>query len=137
MRLRKMQQRRGAILIVVIVCLAIAGMLMASLSRLAAARHDVSRAEQWQVQATWLAESGLQRALARLAADPQYEGETWEPSADAFDENGAIVVIEVEGVSDGASDGPDQRTIRIVADYPNHPLHRCRRTKEAVVPLRL
>ena len=136
MRLRKARRRRGMILVVVLVCLAIAGMLMASLSRLAVARHDVSRAAQWQLQATWLAESGMQRALAQLAADPQYKGETWEPSADeggVFDESGAMVVIEVENVPEG----PGQRTIRVLADYPNHPQHRCRQIKEAVVPLRL
>jgi hypothetical protein len=51
----------------------------------------------WQLQAGWLADSGLQRAVHRLQATSDYPGETWEvPAASLASGRGTSVVIHVQ-----------------------------------------
>ena len=75
------RRRRGAVLIVVLVCLAVAAAISVVVVRqIAMERHGVQM-NQRGLQASWLAEAGVERAAARLAADPKYAGETWIISA--------------------------------------------------------
>jgi type II secretory pathway component PulK len=122
--------RRGAVLVVVLVCLAIATALMGSMLRSAAARHRTLRLEQRRIQAEWLATSALDRAAARLAADADYSGEVWNVPAESLGgADGGVVQIEVRPMTEE----PNDRLVRVRADYPVDPRHRARKTKEAVV----
>ncbi|MEN6493565.1 MAG: hypothetical protein ABFD16_04665 [Thermoguttaceae bacterium] len=122
--------RRGAAVVVAIVCLVVAATIFLTLVRTMIAQRDSVEASAWRIQATWLAESGLERAAARLAADSAYRGETWTLAAEQLDaHNAAVVRIEVQPVADS----PNARQVRVQADFPNHPEHRARQTKEAVV----
>jgi Tfp pilus assembly protein PilV len=108
----------------------VAGVVLSSMLGTAAAHRRALRTELWRVQAQWLAESGLERAAWRLAADPQYTGEVWKLPAEQLDGTAAAAVrIEVETVSDQ----PNRRLVRAQADYPDDPHDRARQTKEAVV----
>ena len=119
--------RRGTVLIVVLVCLAVASVLFVVLAKQATLEHRVAQTRQWAVQAQWLAEAGVERAVARLAANAAYTGETWNVSAEELaGRNGAVVRIRAETIADQ----PDRRTIRVEADYPDDPHHRCRQIKE-------
>jgi hypothetical protein len=85
-----------------------------------------------QVQAAWLAESGLERAAWRLAAEADYAGETWALSADQLAAaDPAVVQIRVETMPEQ----PHRRVVHVQADYPDHPQHRARESKQAVVEL--
>ncbi len=122
-------RRRGVVLLVGIVCLAVASVLFLSLLRLSVAERHRVDTEAWQLQAAWLAESGLERAAARLAADPEYQGETWSLPADVLGtQDDAAVRIQVENVPDD----PHRRTVRVEADYPDHPQRRARYSKQVV-----
>jgi Tfp pilus assembly protein PilX len=123
-------RRRGAVLALVLVCLMVAMALLVSIAKLAAGGRRMVQAEAQQVQAAWLAESGLQRAAAQLAADPDYQGETWSLPAELLPgTRPAAVKIEVQPVPAQ----PDQRLVRVQADYPDDPQHRARHTKQALV----
>jgi hypothetical protein len=92
-------RRRGAILVVVLVCLTVAGLIFVGLLRLAALEHQRIQRRQRAVQAEWLVESGLQRAAARLAADPVYTGETWALTAEEMGgQETATVMLRVEPI---------------------------------------
>ena len=120
--------------VLVIVCVAVTGVMLVSIAKIAAARRQVMQTELWRAQATWLAESGLERAAWRLAADADYTGETWTLSADQLSGTDAAVVrIEVEAVPQQ----PNRRLVRIQVDYPDHPQHRSRQSKQAVVEVKL
>ncbi len=122
--IRKNRPHRGMLAIAVLVCLLIVIAIAGTLIRAATAQRDEARAVERRLQAEWLAEAGLQRAIARLATDPKYQGETWnlEPrDLDAPD--GASVTITVES-------DPTNRTIRARADYPRDPPRRARCTRE-------
>jgi type II secretory pathway component PulK len=112
-------RKRGAALVVLIVSLAIAATLGVSLLRLAAIQRRSLEIHEWQAQAEWLAESGLERAAARLAADPAYHGETWTIPAEeekgdrSVVLSGGEVTIRVEPVAGQE----DRRRILIEADY--------------------
>ena len=124
--------RRGAVLIVVLACLAVALLVMVSLVRLAAVERNQVQVGAWQSQARWLAESALERAAARLAADPKYSGETWSLPAEALGgRDGAVVRIEVET----PTGQPARRLLRVQADYPDHPHLRVRQTRQLAVEI--
>ena len=66
------------VLAVVLLCVSIALMLATVLTRAVAVQHQFDRTAEHQQQCVWLAESGLQRARARLAQSADYRGELWE-----------------------------------------------------------
>jgi hypothetical protein len=124
--------RRGAILIVALVCVAVVTAAMVSLVQLAIGQRNHLRMETVGLQCSWLAESALDRAAWRLSVDAKYPGETWSlPAAAWGGADPAVVMIQVEPVPDQ----PMRRLVRVRADYPDHPQDRVRLSKQAVVEL--
>jgi hypothetical protein len=122
----------GAVLIIALVCMAAAGVIVLSLLQLAVAQRGAIQLEAWEIQAAWMAESGLDRAAARLAADPKYRGEIWTVPAEVFGgEDSAMVRIEVDSIANGAN----RRKVRVQADFPAQPQHHARQSREADIPL--
>jgi hypothetical protein len=102
-------------------------MIAGAILRTGAAQREQVRDQERGLQADWLAEAGLQRAIARLGADPSYTGETWEIDARALDSaDPATIVITVERPADDSR----RRTVRARADYPRDPPRRARRTRQ-------
>jgi hypothetical protein len=122
----------GAVLIIALVCMAAAGVIVLSLLQLAVAQRGAIQLETWEIQAAWMAESGLDRAAARLAADPKYRGEVWTVPAEVFGgEDSAVVRIEV----DSLANEPNRRKVRVQADFPEQPQHHARQSREADIRL--
>ncbi len=119
-------RRRGLTSVAVLVCLIIITMISGAVLRVGLACRDEIRAQERSLQAEWLAEAGIQRALARLAADPAYTGETWDISARELDSADAALVTITIGPAPGE---PKRRHIRAQADYPRDPPRRARYTK--------
>ena len=61
-----MKHKQGVILLLILACLAIAGMLLIAGLNLALSSHHVARQSGWSVQARWPAESGFERAAAEI-----------------------------------------------------------------------
>src|SRR5580704_14652573 len=70
-------RRRGSVMIGVLVSLTIVTALVAGWTSDCISRIAKSRQAEHRLQADWLAESGLDRAAARLAANRGYRGEDW------------------------------------------------------------
>jgi type II secretory pathway component PulK len=120
-------------MVAALVCLLVVLIMGAALLRGLIVHQRQSRHEVQRVQALWLAESAVGRAVARLQADPSYDGETWEPGGDALDGDGAAWVrIDVEEMEGQA----EQKRVRIEARWPNDPLYRSIHRKELIVPLK-
>jgi Tfp pilus assembly protein PilX len=119
-------RRRGLTAVAVLVCLIVITMISGAALKVGLARRQELRTEEHQLQAEWLAEAGIQRGLARLAADPAYAGETWEiPARELDSPDPALVTITV-----GRAPGDDKhQEIRSQADYPREPSRRARYTK--------
>lgn len=119
--------RGGAALFAALAAAAIASLLVVMVLKAAVARHARLRDEAARLQAGWLAESGMDRAASRLAADAQYRGETWNLTAESLGaRDPAKVQIEVAR----APGRPERRAVRVVADYPDDPWRRVRITVE-------
>jgi Tfp pilus assembly protein PilX len=122
--------RRGAFIIVVVVCLVLAGMLLASLLKMALLHERQLGYEQARLQAAWLADSGLERAASRLAVNGGYAGETWTiAAAELGGPEGAVVVIHVQ--KDETQD--ERRAIVVEAAYPAQGPHQARLTRHTTI----
>jgi Tfp pilus assembly protein PilV len=131
-RRRKHRNPRGMVLILFLVCLAVAAAMVAGAARIALSSHQATQTAAWSVQARLLAESGVERAAAKLAADAAYSGETWTiPAAELGGQDGGVVRIEVKLVAGEEK----RRAIKIEADFPEDPVHFARQQKEINVTI--
>jgi hypothetical protein len=132
--------RRGFAAVVVLICLVIVTMISGALLKVGVAERDAARARERELQAEWLAQSGLERALARLAQKPEYAGETWqlatsdlrsgEPAA-----GGKGPAAEVLITVQPPAGKPRSRLIKVQADVPPDPARRARRSTQLLVEL--
>ena len=92
--IRKNRPHRGMLAIAVLVCLLIVIAIAGTLIRAATAQRDEARAVERRLQAEWLAEAGLQRAIARLATALRREhpGQRTPPPAVRRDRSTGIAV---------------------------------------------
>ena len=122
LNVRHVGDRRGVIMVVALVCMAVAVVMGGLLLKTAALQRQACDAQERQDQARWLAESALERAAARLAADAHYPGETW--TTDEL-RDGGQVQITVE-----RPPAAQVRTLtRVTAEYPRSTPYKCRYTK--------
>ena len=97
-----------------------------SLVRAMTSRRRAAASDERRAQAVWLAESALDRAAARVGAEEEYRGETWEVASDQLGGRGAgRVVITVTG-----DEGADARVVKAVAVYPAQSETPARETRE-------
>jgi len=115
-----------------LVCIAVASAVFVSILRTGYSQRQRARLALWQIQARWLAQSGLERARATLAERPDYAGETWRlPAQQLGGQDAGVVRIEVQALPGE----PKQRLISVQADYPDHSQHRARESRQWVVDL--
>jgi hypothetical protein len=128
--------------VVALVCVALAAVVMVIAVRRALGEWKMVRLEAQQVQCRWLAESALDRAAARLAADPKYAGEVWKIAArtlrgkeDGEKEDrsagGAVVKIDVST----PPNEPSRRVVRAQADWPEDASARVRVSKQVTIEI--
>ena len=119
----RFRSRRGAVLVMALVCLALITAIGGALLRWALMEHKLLRSREQASQARWLAEAGVERAAARLAAAKgaageqgqpvDYAGETWlVPAADLPDGGSARVRLRVVPMEEG------RRSIEVEVEYP-------------------
>jgi hypothetical protein len=140
------RRSRGLTVVAILTCLIVVTLMSAAILRVALSHRNVVRAQERRLQAEWLAESGIGRAIARLGLDRDYAGEVWaispadlgqdEPppasgTAAKSDQSAAVVTIAIERIPGGSA----RRRIRVQADYPSDALKRSRQTKEVTIDL--
>ena len=143
---RAAKPSRGLTVVAVLVCLIILTLISGAILKASAARRQLAASQEHRLQAEWLAESGAQRALARLTRDRDYAGEIWSIGVDDLGQgqrapaaNGvpgsdmaaARITIAVERLPGASS----RRRVHISADYPLDEPRRSRRSKEIMFDL--
>jgi hypothetical protein len=129
---------QGLTVVAMLVCLIIVTVVSGAVLKIGLAHRELARAQERRLQAEWLAESGAQRALARLSTNRDYAGETWSLSAqdlglsEKASESAATVLISVEH---GTADRNRCR-VKVTADYPRNPPLRARHTRELMIDLK-
>jgi hypothetical protein len=136
---RRKPERRGLTAAAVLVCLMVVTLVSGVLVKIGVAYRGQVRVQERRLQAELLAESGVDRAFARLAAKPDYTGERWEIGAEALGqpaslapEEGPAAVVTIR--VDRPSAQGETRIVRVQADCPPDAPHRIRYTREVVVP---
>jgi hypothetical protein len=119
-------------MVVAIACLSLAMLLLTALLRLAVTHHRQVQYEQMRLQADWLAEAGVERAVYSLTEDAEYGGETWTVTADDL---GGVDSGQVDiQVSRSADDGGVVQ-VHVEAKYPAVGLRFATRTKQIPVTM--
>lgn len=114
MRRSDANDRHGAVLVVVLVCLLVIMAILASMLKGTLLAHRQLHKERNLRQTELLLQAGSDRARYRVANDTNYRGETWNLPADAIADKGpGRVTIEVS-----PADGQAAQTAKIVAEYP-------------------
>lgn len=122
-------KRRGAFLIIAMICLLLTSGLLATLLKMAALSRKAARMEAHSLQSEWLAESALDRAAAKLSGDASYQGETWNIKAeDLGGHHAGEVIIAVK-----PGDQAQFRQVEAVARFPIEGQNSVKRTKRLVV----
>ena len=122
-------RRRAFALLAVLIALAVVAVLVTGWIGSGIGRRAHARQAEQRLQADWLAESGLDRAAARLAANASYTGEVWNiPGKELSGPDGATVDIRVAPTGDSA-----KKRVTAVADYPADPQRRSRVSKDVVL----
>lgn len=125
--IRRPLHRRAMLVLSVLACLTLVMLLMAAWLRIVGLERQQLRAQQNRMQAEYLANSALSRAAARLAADPDYDGETISASAESLAAiAGATVTIRVET----EPDDPQARRVTAAAQVPAAGPRAALRTKQ-------
>ena len=125
-------RRRGAIMIVALICLVLVSALLGSLLKTAVAQRKQLRHEAEHLQAAWLAESGVARAASRLATDRGYEGETWKiPAQELSGRFSAEVRISVRK----QEAAPDRRVVAVEAICPADAIQSSKQSRQVTVDI--
>ena len=129
---RQRSSRRGMVLAALLICMLIVMLVSAALVRGLVVQHRLARGEAQRLQAMWLAESAVDRAVVKLRSNAAYSGETWSVSlgepAGAASGVAVIRVATVEGAD-------EQRTIAVEARWPDDPVFRVLEQRELVIDL--
>jgi hypothetical protein len=129
-RRRVREKKRGAILIAALVCLAIVMGLLGSMLAGAIRTGRQLHAERDLRQCELLLAAGVDRAMLRLATEPDYRGETWTlPAAEMIAGGDGVVTIDV------ALDATQQPwPFKVSAEYPAGSERSIRRSRTILLP---
>lgn len=124
--------RTGAALAVALICALLVSLMSAVLVRTALVQVERLTHDEHQLQAEWLAQSGLALAAQRLRADPEYVGETWLPPA--VGGTGALGRVVIEIRSKDVEEATAMAMIHVTADVPDDPVERVRVERVSRLP---
>lgn len=134
------RRRQGASIIIVIAFYAVAMTLFGVWIHTSLGHMRQTRRLQEKRQAVWLADSGLRRAVALLANDPNYTGEEWQLAATEIGgQHTALVKIQIAAVeknigSENASmTDAEQVLITAIALFPADTERQVRHTKSITI----
>jgi len=125
--------RQGFAMVIVLVAIFVLSIAAVAVYRTLGSHRDTIRRTHWQVQSERLADAALQRALFHLRDNPEYKGETWQPTTEEEPTDKRSVSLSMKAQITVEADDSG-RTIQVVADVPDHPTHRARTFRTATLP---
>ncbi len=123
-------RKRGAVLICVVVCLAVATLILGGMLKTTLMTMRQIRTERHLRQTGWLVQAGAERAAFRLASDVEYTGELWSLAAERIvGTDPGVVRISV------SRESTDRPSVRVVAEYPSGRVAPVRRSRAFLIDL--
>ncbi len=95
------RSRRGAVLVCVVACLAVVTTIVATSIQFTLRMRSEARLQRQRLQAEYLCEAGVMRAVKRLKDDSSYQGETWSPNIEPSRYHRGTIVIGRETAPEG------------------------------------
>jgi Tfp pilus assembly protein PilX len=124
------RRERGFVLVAILVLLSVSLTLFGLWSRAVVREHNSLAIQQFRLQATQLAEAGLQRAISQRAANRKFIEEVWSVPAPELDNTHAAQVrIRIAPTSNSGA-----VRYEATAEYPVGNLHRVQITKSVEIP---
>ncbi len=124
---RASHNRRGAALIVAMICTVLVTLMLGTMVKITLTRAQQARHREQALQVEWLAEAGLERARAMLTAQPDYQGETWAITEETLGgPYRGTVTITVAAIPEN----PQARDVSVQAEYPAGQTERIRKSKQ-------
>ncbi len=113
----KLPKQSGVALLLVILCMIIITTMIGAMLRHVTLANRQMKQRMYQIQATWLVESGVERAVFAIQQDADYSQETWRVTAEELDgQYAGQVEIRVHSETDDDS----LVAVDVLAIYP-HP----------------
>ena len=109
------RSRHGAILVAVLIVAILAGFFSLHLAQSIVREYRLTQLHRDLAQCQLLADAGLDRALAMVATDGKYRGETWSIAADELSV-GQSGSVQIEVQHQGTP--MEIKSISVVARYP-------------------
>jgi len=110
------------------ICLVLTSALTISLVQIVVLQRGQVERDEWQLQAEWLAESGVDRAAAQVDANATYNGEEWLPQPP-----GATAPLGRVWIAIDRADDVGELRVTVVADVPHDAEERARVRKTTVM----
>ncbi len=111
----KMPKPSGVALLLVVICMIIITTMIGAMLRHVTLANRQMKQRMYQIQATWLAESGVERAVFAIQHDADYSQEVWRVTAEELDgPHAGQVVIRVHSETDDDS----LVAVDVLAIYP-------------------
>lgn len=128
---QRFRTRRGAVLIVVLVCMGVAMTIVLGVVQISLRQRRQLRQDLQMEQTKWLMDAGIGQAIARLKAQPDYDGETMSVAPAIKKYANATIEISVNRIDQPT----DQVRVRITAQLgePSEQIALTRRSQEVVV----
>src|SRR5262245_5771923 len=117
---RKHNRRRGAGLIVALVTLLVITLMTGTIVRLLLVHVRQTRLTAADLQAAWLADAAVERAIVKFRENPSYEREDWRAAAGSMDDAEHVGMAEIRITKTEAGGA----RITVEARYPDDPTRR-------------
>ncbi|QDT30460.1 hypothetical protein Enr10x_58260 [Gimesia panareensis] len=94
MRAQPQHHRRGSFVLIPMLCLILALAVIGEILKQTTIETGQLKQQHFQLQSSWLADAAAQRAVTKLAQNPDYEGEIWktQPEEMGQDYPGEVVI---------------------------------------------
>jgi Tfp pilus assembly protein PilX len=122
-----MNSRHGIAMVLTLAALLAVTLVAGALVKSLLLSHRQSKRYAEELQAQWLAEAGLARATAQLAASQDYTGETWQAPVGGDEEFGRVT-IRIQ-----PAEGEAPQKILVEAVYPPREHDRILVTRELLL----
>lgn len=109
MPVERPQRRRGVALMMALIALLVFSIMAIGVARLAVIRKQAMILGERNAQVRWLAAAGVERAIAKLEADPNCTGDIWIPDEHAKIPSKVTILIKP------IADQPTRRNIVVKA----------------------
>lgn len=126
------RNRKGTVLVIFMVSLAMLSMTAAAMLRVTLLQRSMVRNNELRIQSEWLFQSAVVRASSQLKSNAEYSGEEWNIAAESLGQtSNAVAKISIETVEGKTN----ERQASITVIYPPDDTERATVSRSVTISL--